>query len=98
MAESAIPTYRTAADVLSKQTGSGLRLAGWTVARTILIAPPFLLLLDKSQHRRVWIAATASSVMISVFALLRIFDAKTVGLGRSRCLNGRGRRQLRCGS
>ncbi len=82
MARSSIPTYATAADVLSRKTGSGLKLAGWTVARTLLIAPPMMLW--GVPARQAWLGAASASVLISVFAMLRIFDAKTVGLGRGR--------------
>ena len=47
MSESAdkasLPTYQTIADVLEKKNGSGIRLVGWTVLRSLLIAPPMLL-------------------------------------------------------
>jgi hypothetical protein len=82
MSRSRIPTYATAADVLSKKTGSGLKLAGWTVARTLLIAPPMMLWGVES--RKAWLGAATASVLISVFAMLRIFDARTVGLGGRR--------------
>lgn len=80
--QSAIPTYATAAKVLSEQTGSGVKMVGWTIARTLLIAPPVLLFTPRDVHSRVWMGAAASSILISVFALLRIFDAKHTALGR----------------
>ena len=82
MARSSIPTYATAADVLSRKTGSGLKLAGWTVARTLLIAPPMMLF--GVPAKQAWLGASAASVMISIFAMLRIFDARTVGLAGRR--------------
>lgn len=84
MARSSIPTYATAADVLSRKTGSGIKLAGWTLARTLLIAPPMMLW--GVDARRAWLGAATASVMISIFATLRIFDARTVGLGGRRTL------------
>jgi len=84
MAQSPIPTYRTAADVLSRKTGSGIRMIGWTVARTLLIAPPILLFVPSNYHRRVWWGAVASSALISLFAMLRIFNAQAVGLSGRR--------------
>lgn len=84
MAQSPIPTYRTAADVLSRKTGSGIRMVGWTLARTLLIAPPVLLLTPREVHGRVWAGAAASSVLISVFAMMRIFNAKQTGLSGRR--------------
>lgn len=101
MAESSIPTYKTAANVLSKQTGSGIKMVGWTLARTLLIAPPILLVTDSSQHRRVWIGAGLSSLLISTFALLRIYNASATGIGGRKALSGRRRRacrSLRCAS
>ena len=81
-----LPTYRTAAAVLEGHTGSGMRLAGWTVLRTLLIAPPMLLVGVPS--RQAWIGAMVSSVLISGLTLLRIFD------GRNTNLAGVKRRQL----
>jgi hypothetical protein len=93
MASSPIPTYRTAADVLSRQTGSGARMLGWTVLRTLMIAPPMMIF--GVPARQAWAGASLSSALISTFALLRIFDAKTVGLGGRR---GRPCRRIRCSS
>lgn len=78
MARSNIPTYSTAADVLSKRTGSGAKMVGWTVARTLLIAPPLMLV--GVPARQAWLGSALSSVLISTFAILRIFDAKQTGL------------------
>lgn len=89
MASSPIPTYRTAADVLSRKTGSGARMVGWTVARTLLIAPPMMIV--GVPAKQAWFGASLASSLISVFALLRIFDARTVGLGGRRST----RRRLR---
>jgi hypothetical protein len=68
-----LPTYATVADVLEKKNGSGLRLAGWTVARTAMIAPPMLAV---GVPLRQAIAGSAlASCLISLFTLLRIKGA-----------------------
>lgn len=82
MARSSIPTYATAADVLSRKTGSGVRMAGWTVARTLLIAPPMMLV--GVPAKQAWLGAGAASALITVFAILRIFNAREVGLAGRR--------------
>jgi hypothetical protein len=74
-----IPTYRTSADVLSRKNGSGWRLVGWTVARTLLIAPPMLVV--GVPGKQAWLGAGLASGLISTLALLRIFDAGKSGLG-----------------
>ena len=84
----ALPTYKTAAEVLEKKTGSGLKLAGWTVARTILIAPPVML--AGVPAKKAFLGAAFASLLISTFTLLRIFNAGPMTkvpmtpLGRSR--------------
>jgi len=79
MAEAAaLPTYRTAAAVLERDKGSGLRLAGWTVARTIMIAPPMMIV--GCTAKQAFLGAALSSLLISTFTLLRIFDARQTGL------------------
>lgn len=78
MAEASLPTYRTAAHVLERDKGSGWRLAGWTVARTFLIAPPMMLVGVDTDTA--FTGAAIASGLISVFTLLRIFDARTTGL------------------
>jgi len=80
--EAPIPTYRTSADVLARKNGSGWRLAGWTLARTLLIAPPMLLV--GVPQKQAWIGAGLSSALISTLALLRIFEAGNPGLGASK--------------
>lgn len=70
----ALPTYRTAADVLEKKNGSGLRLVGWTLARTVLIAPPMQLV--GVDGKRAWGGGLIASSLISLFTLLRIYNAK----------------------
>lgn len=89
MAQSALPTYRTAAAVLENDKGSGLRLAGWTVARTILIAPPFLLV--GVPWKQALGGAAIASGFISLFTLLRIYDGRNTrlaGVKGAHCLNG----------
>lgn len=68
-----LPTYHTAADVLEKKNGSGLRLAGWTVARSFLIIPPFLAV--GVEPKKAVAGGAIASVMISVFTLMRIYNA-----------------------
>jgi hypothetical protein len=91
MSQAALPTYNTVADVLEKQNGSGLRLAGWTVLRMIMIAPPMMVV--GVPTRQAFLGAGLSSALISAFTLLRIFDAKTTGLAgvSSRRSSGRAR-------
>lgn len=83
-----MPTYLSAAETLERKTGSGLKLAGWSLLRMLLIAPPILLITPKEVHRKVWIGAAMSTALISVLAMLRIFNA---GQG----LAGGRRRRLR---
>lgn len=87
--EPALPTYKTTAAVLERKKGSGLALIGWTVARTLLIAPPMMLFGIPAWQA--FAGAAASSVLISMFTLLRIFNASVAGLGSP----GRARRRAR---
>lgn len=73
-----LPTYKTAAEVLERDKGSGVRLAGWTVARTLLIAPPMMMV--GIPARQAFLGAALASSLISVFTLLRLFDAQKTGL------------------
>lgn len=73
LAQANLPTYRTAAAVLEGTTGSGIKLAGWTMLRTMLIAPPMLLV--GVPARRAFIGALIASGLISGLTLLRLFDA-----------------------
>jgi hypothetical protein len=84
--EPRLPTYRTVAGVLEQEKGSGTALLGWTVLRTLLIAPPMMIV--GVDTKRAFIGAGIASGLISVFTLLRIFNAKHTGFGRpsSRCL------------
>jgi hypothetical protein len=77
-----LPTYHTVADVLEKKNGSGLRLAGWTVARTLMIAPPFLLV--GVPWKQAFGGAAISSALISLFTLIRISDAAQAGVADRR--------------
>lgn len=76
--EPKLPTYRTAARVLEQDKGSGIRLAGWTVARMILIAPPMLIV--GCTTKQAFAGAAIASVFISGLTLIRVFDARTTGL------------------
>lgn len=78
MSQAALPTYNTVANVLEKKNDSGLRLAGWTLLRMIMIAPPMMVV--GVPTRQAFLGAGLSSVLISGFTLLRIFDAGTTGL------------------
>lgn len=78
MAEAKLPTYRTAARVLEGDKGSGVRLIGWTVARTLLIAPPMMVV--GIPTKQAFAGAAIASGLISIFTLLRIFDARSTGL------------------
>ncbi len=78
MSEARLPTYRTAASVLERDKGSGIRLLGWTVARTILIGPPMMAV--GIPAKQAFAGAALASGLISLFTLLRLFDARTTGL------------------
>lgn len=69
----ALPTYATVADVLEKKNGSGWRLAGWTVARTLMIAPPMMV--AGVPAKQAFAGAALASAMISLFTLVRIESA-----------------------
>lgn len=68
-----LPTYATVADVLEQKNGSGWRLAGWTLARTLLIAPPMLVV--GVPVKKAFGGALLASGMISVLTLMRIGKA-----------------------
>ncbi len=78
MSQARLPTYSTAASVLERDKGSGVRLAGWTVARTLLIAPPIMLV--GVPAKQAFAGAAIASGLISLFTLLRLFDARNTGL------------------
>lgn len=69
-----LPTYRTIADVLEKKNGSGIRLVGWTLARSILIGVPMLLV--KVEPKKALAGSLLGSAFISLFALIRLFNAE----------------------
>lgn len=66
-----LPTYVNAAGVLENRTGSGWKLAGWTVARVLLIAPAFLTV--GVEPKKAWGGAALASLMISGLTVGRIF-------------------------
>ena len=76
-----LPTYRTVAGVLEREKGSGWALVGWTIARTALIAPPFLAV-GVTPKKAIAGAALASG-LISIFTILRIFNGRATNLGRA---------------
>jgi hypothetical protein len=90
-AEASLPTYKTAANVLEKKKGSGVALLGWTVARTLMIAPPFMLFGIPAWQA--FAGAATASVLISLFTVLRIFNAAHTGLGRPSTGRARVRRR-----
>lgn len=73
LGQASLPTYHTAADVLEKKNGSGLRLFGWTIARTIMIAPPFIVV--GVPWKKALLGAGLASALISIFTLVRISNA-----------------------
>ena len=87
--QAALPTYRTVAAVLEGHTGSGIRLAGWTLLRTIMIAPPMMVV--GVPVKQAFFGASIASVLISGFTLLRIFDARESVLNGSKPLSAYGR-------
>lgn len=66
-----LPTYLNAAGVLERKTGSGVKLAAWTAARTLLIAPPFLVI--GVEPKKAWGGALLASLLISGLTVARIF-------------------------
>lgn len=72
--EPSLPTYKTIAEVLEKKTGSGWKLLGWTLARTIMIAPPMRVV--GVPWKKAFAGAALSSIFISLFAMLRIYNAE----------------------
>lgn len=87
----ALPTYRTAAHVLEGDKGSGVRLLGWTVARTLLIAPPMMIV--GIPAKQAFAGAAIASGLISIFTVLRIFDARQTGLAGVKRATRRPRRR-----
>lgn len=85
--QAALPTYRTTAAVLEGKTGSGMKLVGWTALRTVLIAPPMLLV--GVPAKQAWTGAGIASILISSLTLLRIFSAGPMSLSGPRRLRPR---------
>lgn len=96
MSQPKLPTYRTLASVMEKKNGSGVRLVGWTLARTVLIAPPMMLV--GVDGKRAFAGAALASGLITLFAYLRMYNAGS-GLGSARrastAYRPRPRRRLR---
>ena len=80
--EAKLPTYRTAARVLEGEKGSGTALLGWTVARTLMIAPPMMIVGVPAEQA--FAGAALASGLISVFTLMRLFNAQATGLSGMR--------------
>lgn len=88
-----LPTYRSAAAALEGHTGSGLKLAGWTAARTLLIAPPMIAV--GVPWQRAFLGALLASGLISTLAVVRLYNAKQTSVVGDRPLMGSRRRRLR---
>lgn len=73
-----LPTYKTAAETLRGDDGAALRMLGWTVARTIMIGPPMIAV--GVPAKQAFAGAALASSLISVFTLMRIFNARATGL------------------
>lgn len=69
----ALPTYATIADTLEKKNGSGLRLVGWTAARSVIIAPAFLGI--GVPWKKAVVGSLLASALISLLTYLRIRNA-----------------------
>lgn len=94
MAKPKMPTYLASAEFLEKKTGSGVRLAGWTLLRTLLIAPPMMVV--GVPAKQAWVGAALSSTLISGLAMLRIFNAGQNGVGVAGPRRIGSKRQMRC--
>ena len=70
LGEAQLPTYQTAAAVLEKKNGSGWALVGWTLARTLLIAPP-MIAVGVKPAKAIYGSLLASG-LISVLTLCRV--------------------------
>lgn len=90
MSRPIVPTYLASAEFLEKKTGSGYRLAGWTLLRMLLIAPPMMVV--GVPAKQAWIGAGIASGLISTLAVLRIFNAGQNGVGS---LSGQRRTKMR---
>ena len=81
-----LPTYRSVAAFLEKKTGSGIKLFGWTVARTILIAPPMWAVgkmmgekvggFSTITWKQAFLGAGVASILISSLAVFRVGKAE----------------------
>jgi len=69
-----LPTYRSVAGVLEHEKGSGAALVGWTALRTLLIAPPLIVV--GVDTKKAFVGAALASILISSLTFLRIFDAR----------------------
>lgn len=87
-----LPTYNTVAEVLEKKNGSGWRLAGWTAARTALIFPPMVAV--GVEWKRALLGSILSSTLISVFTLVRIYNAGFEEEAKERARRARLRKRL----
>jgi len=72
--EPQLPTYKSVAALLERKTGSGVKLLGWTIARTILIAPPMRLV--GVPWTKAFLGAALASMMISSLAVARVYRAE----------------------
>jgi hypothetical protein len=93
ISEPHVPTYRAAAAFLEREKGSGAALFGWTIARIVMIAPPMALV--GVPWGQAFAGAAIASVLISVFATLRLFDAERTGLNgkiHRKCLVSKARK------
>lgn len=69
------PTYRSAARVLERRNGEGMRLVGWTLMRTALILPGFMI--AGVPMRKAIAGSLISSALISTFAIVFIHQEAT---------------------
>ncbi len=70
----ALPSYASAAALLERKNGAGVRLVGWTVARAALIASGMLVV--GVPARKALIGSLLSSSLISLLTVVRIHSAK----------------------
>ena len=62
-----LPTYTNAAALLERRNGAGLRLAGWTLARSVLIAAGVMVVGVKPQ--RALAGGLVASVLVTAMAV-----------------------------
>ncbi len=70
-----LPTYRSIVGVLEREHGAGAKLAGWTVARSALIAVPMRAV--GVSWKQAFAGGLLASILISAFALSRARSAVT---------------------